>query len=416
MLNPTGNWSYSREYGRYHIEDADGKTTCIFTIDDLEDFVEETSYVWCNWCCYEKESDGCLNDERSRNVCDNIKLKHIVDETLDYPFIQTSYLAVIRAIYKRLTDDDTNGGEEVEDRDVWSWVDNYTNGIEILINGETTYINLPTIKSISDLENVVKTVSNNTCLNCKIFDTEYDCVECCDNTLQDIIESDHSDYLLPSYVRTIREVYNTLEHRDEVNIECKWSSATWENKTHVYVDNEEFIVVSNTEEIEILEKDVYDVMKTSSYDLVLMDLKRKYGEVTTITTEDIDLCSPTMMPDYKPVEDDEIDAKEVAFKLPMSNIRPIAYHAISACILYGAVKYDNNCTYENGVPETYHSAMLRHQAKHDDGEYIDKESGLPHLYSVLFNAYAQLLTYEKTEQKFDIDKYVEDLKNGVYPK
>lgn len=58
---------------------------------------------------------------------------------------------------------------------------------------------------------------------------------------------------------------------------------------------------------------------------------------------------------------------------------------------YGAVKYTDNGWQEvdNGI-ERYLSAMLRHYFKYKDGEYYDRESELPHLAHMAWNALAVL--------------------------
>lgn len=63
---------------------------------------------------------------------------------------------------------------------------------------------------------------------------------------------------------------------------------------------------------------------------------------------------------------------------------------------YGAVKYTDNGWQEvdNGI-ERYLSAMLRHYFKYKDGEYYDRESELPHLAHMAWNALAVLELSER---------------------
>lgn len=63
---------------------------------------------------------------------------------------------------------------------------------------------------------------------------------------------------------------------------------------------------------------------------------------------------------------------------------------IGQCILKGAEKYpeiDNWKRVEN-AEQRYTNALVRHLIKHLTGEEIDKESGLPHLQHVAWNALA----------------------------
>lgn len=66
---------------------------------------------------------------------------------------------------------------------------------------------------------------------------------------------------------------------------------------------------------------------------------------------------------------------------------------------FGANKYTDRGWHEveNGI-ERYSNALLRHYLKYKSGEYIDKESGLPHLSHLAWNALAILqLDSERTE-------------------
>lgn len=64
---------------------------------------------------------------------------------------------------------------------------------------------------------------------------------------------------------------------------------------------------------------------------------------------------------------------------------------------FGANKYTDNGWQSVEKPEErYTSAMLRHLFKSYQGEYIDRESGLPHLAHVAWNALAVLELTERT--------------------
>lgn len=67
-----------------------------------------------------------------------------------------------------------------------------------------------------------------------------------------------------------------------------------------------------------------------------------------------------------------------------------AIMGVGQCILKGAEKYpeiDNWKRVEN-AEQRYTNALVRHLIKHLTGEEIDKESGLPHLQHVAWNALA----------------------------
>lgn len=105
------------------------------------------------------------------------------------------------------------------------------------------------------------------------------------------------------------------------------------------------------------------------------------------------------------------DYKDLNDKLPMQHIKPICYEAISLPMLYGIKKYgiENKLSFEYGEVETYIGGMLRHLNKYRSGQLIDNESGIPHLWSALFNMYACVLLDSK-ENKFDVEQWIKERK------
>ena len=74
--------------------------------------------------------------------------------------------------------------------------------------------------------------------------------------------------------------------------------------------------------------------------------------------------------------------------------------AIADVLGFGAQKYGEN-TWQD-LPEgekRYFAALLRHLEAHQKGELIDAESGLPHIYHVLTNAFFLTYLFNKKETK-----------------
>lgn len=76
-------------------------------------------------------------------------------------------------------------------------------------------------------------------------------------------------------------------------------------------------------------------------------------------------------------------------------IFPRALMSIGAIIEYGTHKYPDpdNWSKNENTTDRYTDAMIRHLAKYFTGEFNDRESKLPHLTSVAWNALA-ILEYE----------------------
>lgn len=76
--------------------------------------------------------------------------------------------------------------------------------------------------------------------------------------------------------------------------------------------------------------------------------------------------------------------KKDAGKLRMDLIPPSAIKALATVLTYGANKYSES-TWRNVEPYRYKAALLRHIVAWMDGERLDEESQLPHLYHALTN-------------------------------
>lgn len=74
-------------------------------------------------------------------------------------------------------------------------------------------------------------------------------------------------------------------------------------------------------------------------------------------------------------------------KLRFSLIPPETTRALAQVLTFGAEKYaPNNWQLVENGQERYLDALYRHLEAHRLGEYLDPESGLPHLSHVLTNA------------------------------
>lgn len=76
--------------------------------------------------------------------------------------------------------------------------------------------------------------------------------------------------------------------------------------------------------------------------------------------------------------------KKDAGKLRMDLIPPSAIRALATVLTYGANKYFES-TWRNVEPYRYKAALLRHIVAWMEGERLDAESQLPHLYHALTN-------------------------------
>lgn len=70
------------------------------------------------------------------------------------------------------------------------------------------------------------------------------------------------------------------------------------------------------------------------------------------------------------------------------DVFPNALMGIGQLIEFGTHKYPSptNCLLVNNGNNRYKNALMRHLIKHSGGEIIDKETKLPHLYAVAWNA------------------------------
>ena len=82
-------------------------------------------------------------------------------------------------------------------------------------------------------------------------------------------------------------------------------------------------------------------------------------------------------------------------KTRLDLLPPEAIRALGEVLTYGAEKYGPN-NWRGVEAERYEAALLRHWLAWREGEELDAESGLPHLWHVLCNA-AFLVALEKTK-------------------
>ena len=80
-------------------------------------------------------------------------------------------------------------------------------------------------------------------------------------------------------------------------------------------------------------------------------------------------------------------------KLLLHLLPPEAIRAMGEVLTYGAKKYGPN-NWRGVEAFRYEAALLRHWLAWREGEWLDGESGLPHLWHVLCNA-AFLVALEK---------------------
>lgn len=112
----------------------------------------------------------------------------------------------------------------------------------------------------------------------------------------------------------------------------------------------------------------------------------------------------------------EVGLKYDDNKPDYSLIPPGVLEAIATIMTYGANKYERDNWRLVKPVERYYSALMRHIEAVRKGEWLDKESGYPHMWHVLTNAaFLTILWGEKYEHKMDIlvhsdDAYVKYLK------
>ena len=84
-------------------------------------------------------------------------------------------------------------------------------------------------------------------------------------------------------------------------------------------------------------------------------------------------------------------------KLRYSLIPPETTTALAEVLTFGAAKYaPNNWQLVENGQERYLDALYRHLEAYRSGEYLDPESGLPHLNHVLCNAaFLQYITQKE---------------------
>ncbi len=79
-------------------------------------------------------------------------------------------------------------------------------------------------------------------------------------------------------------------------------------------------------------------------------------------------------------------------------IPPSLIFAVGDVLTYGAKKYaPNNWKLVDNAIERYKGALLRHLFAYLDGEWLDSESGLPHLHHVAANV-AFLIELERRDK------------------
>ncbi len=80
--------------------------------------------------------------------------------------------------------------------------------------------------------------------------------------------------------------------------------------------------------------------------------------------------------------------KKDSGKLMMSLIEPKFVEGVAATLTMGAEKYSIDNWKLCEEPRRYKDALLRHLYAYLDGELVDPESGLSHMYHIGFNAMA----------------------------
>lgn len=97
--------------------------------------------------------------------------------------------------------------------------------------------------------------------------------------------------------------------------------------------------------------------------------------------------------------------KKDAGKLRMDLIPPSTIKALAMVLTYGANKYSES-TWRNVEPYRYKAALLRHIVAWMDGEQLDEESQLPHLYHALTNLAFLIDMTESTSANVDDEALV----------
>ena len=72
---------------------------------------------------------------------------------------------------------------------------------------------------------------------------------------------------------------------------------------------------------------------------------------------------------------------------PRPTLVPVSLNrAVTAVREYGTAKYHDPENWRKVEPQRYRDALYRHWLAYLDGEKVDKESGLPHLWHLACNA------------------------------
>lgn len=86
---------------------------------------------------------------------------------------------------------------------------------------------------------------------------------------------------------------------------------------------------------------------------------------------------------------------------PRPTLVPVSLNrAVTAVREYGTAKYHDPENWRKVEPQRYRDALYRHWLAYLDGEKVDEESGLPHLWHLACNA-AFLIEMEGQSEKQD---------------
>lgn len=80
------------------------------------------------------------------------------------------------------------------------------------------------------------------------------------------------------------------------------------------------------------------------------------------------------------------EAKADKGKLHLTRVPPSLVKAVAAVRDYGTEKYGDPDNWKTVEPERYKDALYRHWLAFLEGEEVDAESGLPHLWHLACNA------------------------------
>lgn len=90
-------------------------------------------------------------------------------------------------------------------------------------------------------------------------------------------------------------------------------------------------------------------------------------------------------------------------KDPMHLVPPDAIRAMAKVLGYGATKYSENNWRKGSKWSVPYASLMRHLLKFWEGEDLDEESGLPHVYHIIMNS-AMLVEYYERFKDLD-DRY-----------